>query len=292
MEVRKGKAMIEEIDWNELWKKASLNASWRRQQKNPIEYFDRKAKWYNKVVMKRPDHIQPALSKIAVDRECTVLDIGSGPGALSIPLAKAAANITAVEPSEGMLHYLKENAQKEGIENITYINKKWEDVELGKDIGMHDFVIASHSLAVLDIQAALSKMDRAAVRGVYILASAGKQAPDNKGLWSKLYGKKQMPGPNYMFMLNVLYQMGIFASVEVEEKESRQSISSLDEAVKERMEYFEVSTPQAEEIIREHLSRTLHKDNEGALWSIKNTKSVIIWWEKKRASQRNIEKNK
>lgn len=272
--------MIEEPDWNERWKEAMRGASWMRRQKDPIEYFDRKAKWYNKVVMKRSSYIFQTIAKLPVDHECTILDIGSGPGALCIPLAKKAKKITAIEPSRGMFQYLLENTQKEGLGNITCMNKRWEDVDLGKDIEAHDIVIASHSLAMLDLKKALSKIDKAANHSVHLFASAGRQTGENRGLWPKLYGEKQVPGPGYIYIVNILYQMGICANIETWEYETRQRLSSLDEAVQERLEYFEYpKLPRAEEIIREHLAKTLVEE-EGALWSKHKTKTAMIWWKK------------
>jgi ubiquinone/menaquinone biosynthesis C-methylase UbiE len=279
--------MIEEPDWNERWKEAMRGASWRRRQRDPVEYFDRKAKWYNEVIVKQDNHAKKTIARLPVDHECTVLDIGSGPGTLSIPLAKKAKKITAIDPSKGMLHYLRENAQKEGLENITCINKRWEDVHLGKDIETHDIVIASHSLAMLDIKEALSKMNEAANRRVYILDSAGRRNRDYHELWSKLYGETYVPGPGYIYIVNVLYQMGIYANIEIWEREFRQRISSLEEAVQERLEYFEYpQRPRAEEIIQEHLTRILVEE-EGALWSKRKTKTAMIWWRKETGDEGN-----
>ncbi|MCI5130214.1 MAG: class I SAM-dependent methyltransferase [Candidatus Electrothrix sp. EH2] len=117
--------MIQTPDWNDLWKKKLLAASWRRHQKDPVAYFDSKAKWYNQVVMGRTNHAQEILPRLTVDHGCSVLDIGSGPGILSIPLAKTAGKVTAIDPSKQMIRYLKENAQQEGIKNITCLNKRW-----------------------------------------------------------------------------------------------------------------------------------------------------------------------
>jgi len=273
--------MIEKHDWNERWKEAMIDASWRKRHKDPVEYFDRKAKWYNEVIIKQANHAHQSISRLPVDHECTVLDIGSGPGTLSIPLAKKAKKITAIDPSPGMLYYLRENAQKEGIKNITPMNKRWEDINLGKDIETHDIVIASHSLAMLDIKKALSKMNDASNRSVYLFASANKQNGDYHELWAKLYKEKYVAGPGYIYILNILYQMGIYANIETWEHEIKRPISSLDEAVKEKMEYFErPQLPNAKEIIRQHLSKTLIEE-EGALWSKNKTTNVMIYWNKK-----------
>ena len=273
--------MIEEPDWNERWKQAMLGASWRRRKKDPVEYFDKKAKWYNEVIIKQDNHANQTIARLPVDHECTLLDIGSGPGTLSIPLAKKVKRITAIDPSKGMLHYLRENAQEEGIENITCINQRWEDVALGQDIEAHDIVIAAHSLAMMDIKEALSKMNEASNRSVHLVASAGRPNGDSHELWSKMYGETYVPGPGYIYLVNILHEMGIYANIETWEHEIRRRISSLDTAVQEKMEYFEYPRiPHAEEIIREHLAKTLIEE-DGVLWSKQKTTNVMIWWNKK-----------
>ena len=271
--------MIEEIDWNELWKKAMLNSSWRKRQRDSVEFWNRRARRYNEAVTRRADRIQRIIAKLPVDPECTVLDIGSGPGTLAIPLAKIVRHVTAVEPSKGMLECLWENAEREGVRNITCINKKWEEVELGKDMEEHDIVIASHSLTMLDIKDALAKMDRAAKKAVYLFTFAGRRFWDYDKLWPKLYGEEYVPGPDYIYIVNVLYQMGIYANVEIWEQEFKQRFSSLDEAVEHWKENFDVATPEAEEVIREYHSQTLVEE-EGALWSKRKTKTAMIWWKK------------
>ena len=276
--------VFEETNWNEEWKKTTLGASWRRRQEDPVAYFDKKAEWYNRVVPKRSDHASEVIPRLAVDHDSTVLDIGSGPGILSVPLAKTVKHVTALDPSSAMLRCLENNAQREGLENITLINKRWEDVDIGKDMEAHDIVIASHSLTMLDLKGALIKMNEASDKAVYLIAGAGKQAWDYLELWPKLYGEPYVPGPDYIFIVNILYQMGIYANMEIWTNDSRQPVSSLDDAVQERLEYFEASLPGAEQVIREHLSRTLVEEN-GVLMARRKTKTAMIWWQKTRGSQ-------
>jgi SAM-dependent methyltransferase len=283
--------IIESIDWGELWKEALLAASWRKWEKDPVKFFDKKAKWYNQTVMRQTDNAQKISAKFNIDYGCSVLDIGSGPGTLAIPLAKTAGKITAVDPSSEMLRYLEENANKKGIKNITCVNKKWEDVEIGKDIGNHDIVISSYSLAMTDIKKALSMMDQAANRTICIFTSAGKTQWDyHVAIWPKLFKEAFVPGPDYIFVVNILYQLGIMANVAIWEKNSRKKISDIDEAVKERLEYFNSSLPDAETIIRECLEKDFTRDEEG-LWAERNSKTAMIWWEKTTEEQGNARRD-
>ena len=271
--------MIEAADWNELWKTASLGASWRNRQKDPVMYFDKKAKWYNQTITSRADHIRKILARLAVDHDCSILDIGSGPGPLTIPLAKTTGKVTAVDPSGKMLWYLEENIRNEGLKNVVCINKRWEDIEIGKDIAPHDIVVASHSLAMLDIKEALLKMDQAADQSVYLLASAGKPRDDYLALWPKLYGEKYVPGPNYIFLINILYQIGITANVEIWEHHSRKRITCLDKEVAAQVAYFDSPLPDSEAAIREYIAGKLVKEKE-TQWMEKSSKTAMIWWTK------------
>lgn len=54
-----------------------------------------------------------------------VLDIGCGPGRLTIPLAKAvgeSGQVVALDIQEAMLNKVRDKANKEGLNNIEYIN--------------------------------------------------------------------------------------------------------------------------------------------------------------------------
>ena len=79
------------------------------------------------------------------------------------------------------------------MKNSRCINRKWEDVEIGTDIAEHDIVLASHSLTMLDIKEAVSKMNDVAKRYVYIFTFAGAQIWDYNTLRPKLYSEKYQP---------------------------------------------------------------------------------------------------
>lgn len=127
-----------------MLKELMQNASWsrRRRGSDMSDFWDKRARHYSESI-KRNNHAERIIAKLDIDPECTVLDIGSGPGTLAIPLAKMVQHVTAIDPSSGMLACLKENAVSKGLKNITCINKKWEDVTIGTDIVEHDTVLAS-----------------------------------------------------------------------------------------------------------------------------------------------------
>jgi ubiquinone/menaquinone biosynthesis C-methylase UbiE len=277
--------MMEELDWNGMWKELMQSASLSRRHRDGdmTDFWDKRARRYNESI-KRHNHAERIITKLDTDPECTVLDIGSGPGTLAIPLAKMVEHVTAIDPSRGMLACLKENAVSEGLKNIRCINRKWEDVEIGTDIAEHDIVLASHSLTMLDIKEALSKMNDVAKRYVYIFSFAGARMWDYNTLWPKLYGEEYQPGPDYINLYNVLYGMGIHANVEITNSEYKQRFSSLAEAIVQWKENLDVSTPDAEEVIKSHLSENLIEE-DGALWSKREMRSAMVWWRKENGDE-------
>ncbi len=77
--------------------------------------------------------------------------------------------------------------------------------------------------------------------------------------------------------------MGIHANVEIIKSEHNQQFSNLDEAVERWMDDLEVSSPEAEEVIRSFLAEKLVVE-AGALWSKHELNSAMIWWGKNRKS--------
>ena len=51
-----------------------------------------------------------------------VLDIGAGPGRITIPVADRVKGVTALDASKDMQEVLKKNANKAGLSNVTCLN--------------------------------------------------------------------------------------------------------------------------------------------------------------------------
>jgi SAM-dependent methyltransferase len=82
-----------------------------------------------------------------------VLDIGCGPGALSLPLARAGARVTSFDISAGMLAQLKRAADREGLPVETVEGSWWTaDIDRLGFKGKFDLVISSMTPAIKDAE--------------------------------------------------------------------------------------------------------------------------------------------
>ena len=263
------------INWNELWKVMRSSSPWRKTLDEPAgSFWDNKAKQFNESMMQNRGRVEKQIAKIELAPEYTVLDVGAGTGRLAIPIAKQAKSVTAIDPSKGMLACLHENMEKEDTTNIACINKRWEDIELGVDIEPHDVVIASHSLAMLDMQEALAKINAAAKKSVYLFTFAGRWM--DGGLCEEICGEKRSSWSDYIYLCNILHDMGIYANVEIRDSEYEQHYASLDEAVIKFKEMYDLPS-EKEGILKEHLSKILI-DDDGSLCLKRNSKSAMVWW--------------
>jgi cyclopropane fatty-acyl-phospholipid synthase-like methyltransferase len=265
------------INWDQLWKTMLINT-------NRTVLFE-KDFWENNATNHKEDATQMTeltngqLSRLQLLPECTVLDIGAGTGRLAIPLAKQVKQVTAVEPSVNRAKLLKENIEKEKLNNITLVNRPWEELSAGIDILPHDIVLASYSFFMANLENALKKMDTLTNKRAYIFLSAIK--PNEDEIQKIMCGNiSPLQMADYMYVYNSLHDLGIFANVELWNFNSEESYNNMNEAVAKISENHSIQ-PKTEDSLRAYLQKNLITDNEGKLHLKRKRKSAMIWWDKK-----------
>ncbi|MCQ1537400.1 class I SAM-dependent methyltransferase [Methanocalculus taiwanensis] len=276
------------IDWNFIWKEQQREHHNTNMEKNDASFWDAKdaaRRFYVMAHENNGERINKTLHELPLSPESRVLDIGAGPGAIAIPLSRQVAHITAVEPSEGMCAVFSENIEHEKCDNITLINKRWEDIDVKADLKPpYDVVFASYSLDVPDIREAIQKIEEAASKyiAIYWFAGATSWEAMSRDLWPQLHGKEYVPSPKCDILYNVLYSMGIYPHIETFPFRHINRFNTLDEAVEHFAGRFFAETEQQKDLIRGYLERHTLQD-DGTIIIPGNSIRVRMWWEKTEA---------
>jgi len=113
--------------------------------------------------------LPPVISELEGFRR--VIDIGSGTGFFTIPLAGSGHIVTAVEPSREMSDVMKRKCSDDVSARISVVNKKWESWS-GET---HDAAICVHSIYPMnDPVKAISLMISAAGKRIIIVREASE----------------------------------------------------------------------------------------------------------------------
>jgi SAM-dependent methyltransferase len=275
-----------DIDWNEMWKAESGRSHWGDDKMSRKELWDKRAESFNKRISRvvdgregldKDDYISKMLARIEVRPGWTVLDIGCGPGTLAIPLAQKAGSITALDVSSEMLKHLKNNAANIGVKNIRYLNSSWLDACASKLVPQHDVVVASRSLMSGDMREAISNIVSIARRAAYITFPVIHLPFD----WEvyRAIGRSGKKHPPYIYICNMLYQMGIQANVEILNSLIKVKFSNVKTAVEDLQWRTDPFTPQEKSRLIEFLKQKFAEQKDSPVFTHEGySKWALIWW--------------
>ncbi len=269
--------LMKNVNWNLAWQEARLSRKISFRRGN--EYWNRRAPSFAKNA-RETGYSQNFLRIMAPKAEWTILDVGCGAGTLALPLAGLVQQVTAIDFSEVMISILDEKCREQGIANVTSRVVSWEDDWDVAGLAEHDVAIASRSLVVEDLQSALMKLHNKARRQVFISSLVG-DGPFDRRIFEAI-GRDLDRGPDFIYVYNLLNQMGIFADVTfVMNGDSRKCYADIEEAVRGLQWMIDTMTAEEESLLRTYLEKNLVRDSEG--WSLAYQHPVrwaIISWRK------------
>ncbi len=183
-----------------------------------------------------------------------VLDIGCGPGSLSLPLAEVGADVTAIDISPRMLDRLAETAKEKGLSIMTKVCSWWSaDIDLLNLRNSFDLVIASMTPGIRDLET----FDRmvACSRGYCYYSSYMKNGPDKipPDLYCRVMGESPQTRPfssGFFYPFMYLYAQGIHPLVRMYRKTVRYE-ESWEEAAERAIEDINHTRVLSQEFKRE-----------------------------------------
>jgi FkbM family methyltransferase len=206
--------------------------------------------------------------------DTTVLELGAGTGRWTIPMARVARRVTALEPSPGMEEMLRANMAEARVENVDVVSAGWQDA----DVAPHDVAVAAHSMYTSpDLEGFVRFMARRARRTCFlelrVLPADGVIAR----LGERIHGSPH-DSPNAVIAWNALYAMGICANVLVEDDAEQRIDATFDQALERAKSHLRLRGETAhDELIRRSLTERLTRTDEGFVWP-DGRRSALLWW--------------
>lgn len=258
-----------EIDWLELWRELVTATSQPASPKQSSEYQTH----FRRKIRERPD---PLLDFILqdIDSQSAALDVGAGSGRWTIPVARVAKGVTAVEPSRAMVSMLSENIAAAELNNIQILQASWEDAI----VEPHEIVVCGHAIYFSpDFATFAHKIEKHATKRCYLAV----RLPPHDGIIGELSLRirgNRHDSPNAIIAYNALYSMGIYANVVVEDDIHHWIDPTPEEAFVRAKRHLRLeSTNSYDELIRNTLGRRLAYVDKSYVWP-DGMRSALLWW--------------
>ncbi len=142
----------------------------------------------------------------------SVLDVGSGAGGSSLPLAPRLTSLTAVDPDTSMLETLADAAREVGVA-VFPVPGRWPEV--AGLVAPADVVVCHHVLyGVTDLVPFVRELSGHARRRVVVELTARHPQSGLDPMWERFHGLRQPEGPTADDAAQVLRGLGFHPRVE------------------------------------------------------------------------------
>lgn len=268
------------IHWAAIRRNFIFNGG--RDPKTPGVDWNTITEEYDGMAKLEKEFTQKQVDCMHITKEDTVVDIGCGPGRLSVPIAKKAKSVTSVDAFENMLARCHANAQKEGLTNVNPLHQSWLDDDAVEKIGQHDIVVASRSVGLSD----LIKLSRLAKKYVYVLNFANApslreiQMDFLEGVADYAHPFQKRPDArmfDYNVTFNMIYDMGANPSVVIVE-DGFEAYYNSKEAAYEALRFVGKIAPEYEKRYRANVDRYLEVLDDGSVHLLRKTQTYVMWW--------------
>lgn len=199
---------INDINFAELYRNHIQLAT--REPKQPQDWDEKAKKMQQSQFDLQNGYVQEFLSRMDLNPEDSLLDVGCGGGAIALSVAPFIRQVYALDYSQGMIDVLQQRANALAISNVKPILRAWEDH--WQDIPVCDICVSSRSSMVNDLQLALDKLNEKARKAVYMTMTVDKDFIDREIL--RFIGRDNVGFPSYIYAVNMLYQQGYKVSVD------------------------------------------------------------------------------
>ncbi len=155
-------------------------------------------------------YVSEFLSRMKLEKNDTLLDVGCGPGTIGLAVATQLKSVICADYSDGMLECVKQNIAAKNLNNVEAMKLSFDD-EWDR-VPVCDIVTASRCLEVADARKTLEKLISKARKSVYLTYNIGRTFMGDE--IADILSLEVRPKPDYIYIVNILYQMGYLAKVD------------------------------------------------------------------------------
>jgi SAM-dependent methyltransferase len=275
------------INWEELRELLPQGPS-RDTEGGSGSVWDSGAEMYDRMAKMEKSYTLNQINAFDTTTEDTVLDIGCGPGRISVPMAQRAKSVTALDSSEKMLAYCQQNAKEAGVSNLRTCLLDWKKAVPGSDLEPHDIVIASRSPGMNDIQK-LSSLARK-----YVVVIAWANAPNIPMILGDLFKgveeTRRTPPMRidrrvgYNVTYNIIYDAGYDPNIKIVTDGFTRDFASRDEAYAE-LWLLRKAPGEIPHLFKRNVDQWLTGNKNDGFTFRRETRSFVIWWEPGRVNR-------
>jgi SAM-dependent methyltransferase len=210
----------------------------------------------------------------ALEPPGSVLDVGPGGGAASLPLAERTTHLSGVDTDEQMLQQFAASAAQRGLPCDPFLGR-WPDI--ADQVPAADVVVCHHVLYnVPDLAEFATQLTAHARRRVVVELTAAHPLVRLNALWRHFHNVERPEGPTAEDALAVLRETGIYARAERWHRAEATTYVSFDELVHMTRQRLCLPRSRAGEL--ESVLRAMGADESHPELGSSGRDLVTAWW--------------
>lgn len=249
-----------------------------------MNWSQREMDWYYRG-LKNCNYPQNVIKFIEdfLDKEDTIIDIGTGIGTFALSLAKIVKKVIAVDYSKNMLSYLERLAAEENVEsNIITKRGDWNKLYFSSELSINSLITSYSGQEVVGNKYSLKKMQNLINDYIFLFVPGEREKHSFSSdiLFEKIGRNQREHRCNYKDVEKLLNELEIDFQKKEFNYQFGQPFLDFEEAVSFFIFHYNLKKDEIKNLelfLKNHL-----KEKEKYLWIENEKHSVLYYWRNKR----------